>query len=138
MHECIYAYVVQAYSMLAKQQLRNPAAGHHHQQGQGQEGGEAERSSPAALARTSWQKCLHDTHSSLYYNSSADSLYVVLLKCEALQALDQHEEAVDEVRREGDREGRSRDRQLMSGRDSASVVVAVVAVVQQELYISSH
>ena len=75
--------------MLAKQQLRSPAHAAT---------GEDEASSPAALARTSWQKCLHDTHSSLYYNNSAtDTLYVVLLKCEALQALDKHDEAVHEV-----------------------------------------
>jgi hypothetical protein len=75
--------------MLAKHQLRSPA--------RHAAAGEEETSSPAALARTSWQKCLHDTQSSLYYNSASDTLYVVLLKCEALQALDKHEEAVEEV-----------------------------------------
>jgi hypothetical protein len=78
--------------MLAKLQLRSPAR----PSSTSEEGG-GESSTPAALARTSWQKCLHDTHSSLYYNSASDSLYVILLKCEALQALDKHEEAVDEV-----------------------------------------
>jgi hypothetical protein len=74
--------------MLAKQQLRSPARAST---------GDEEASSPAALARTSWQKCLHDTHSSLYYNSASDTLAVILLKCEALQALEQFQEAVDEV-----------------------------------------
>mmetsp|Transcript_10548 Transcript_10548/g.17323 ORF Transcript_10548/g.17323 Transcript_10548/m.17323 type:complete len:456 (+) Transcript_10548:39-1406(+) len=78
-----------AYSMLAKQQIRSPA--------RTAAAGEEEASSPAALARTSWQKCLHDTHSSLYYNSASDTLSVILLKCEALQALEQYQEAVDEL-----------------------------------------
>ena len=73
--------------MLAKQQMRAPTRA----------GAAVDASSPAALSRTSWQKCLHDTQSSLYYNSGSDSLNARLLKCEALQALDKHEEAVEEV-----------------------------------------
>ena len=52
---------------------------------------------PAALSRTSWQRCLQDALSSLQCSSGPDSLPVILLKCEALHGLNKHEEAVEEV-----------------------------------------
>lgn len=76
-----------AYSMLAKQQLRAASSS-----------AMGEEDTSQSRAHSSWQKCLHDAHSSLYYyNIAADTLPVILLKCEALQALDKHNEAVEEL-----------------------------------------
>ena len=72
-----------AYSKLAKQQLRAPPA-------------ESESaSSPKALSLSSWKKVLQDCNTSIYYEGNA--LPTVLLKVEALQAMDKHEEAVSEL-----------------------------------------
>ena len=50
---------------------------------------------PSYLA--TWRKCLQDSHSSLYYDGGAAGIPALVLKCEALQALERYEEAVEEL-----------------------------------------
>ena len=72
-----------AFSKLAKLQLRSPPA-------QG-----ADASSPKTLSISTWKKVLQDCNTSIYYEGPTVSY--VLLKAEALQAMDKHEEAVNEL-----------------------------------------
>lgn len=50
-------------------------------------------------SRTSWRKALQDAHNSLYFDGGPAGIPALLLKCDALQALGQYKEAVDEVGR---------------------------------------
>lgn len=87
-----HARRAKAYSMLAKMQFRG---GHH---AHGTEGDDA-ASDAKSIAIASWRRCLQDAHSSIYYDNSSAAIPSVYLKCEALQALERYEEAMQEVRK---------------------------------------
>ena len=75
-----------AYSKLAKIQLRTPPAAPK----EGASESEVEASSPKALSLASWKRVLQDCNTCMYYEGQ--TVPSVLLKVEALQAMDKHEE----------------------------------------------
>ena len=75
-----------AYSKLAKVQLRTPPAALK----EGQTELDAEASSPKALSLASWKRVLQDCNTCIYYEGQ--TVPSILLKVEALQAMDKHEE----------------------------------------------
>ena len=81
-----------AYSLLAKVQLRGgaapaaPAAAVP---------GDEQASTPKALSLASWKRVLQDCNTASYYEGV--NLSSAFLKCEALQALDRFEEAVNDL-----------------------------------------
>jgi DnaJ homolog subfamily C member 7 len=88
-----------AYSMKAKLVMRTSAAA-------GAPADTSDATSPpvAGAAESGddvpslWKRCLQDANSSLYYDKSDSSLPAIFLRCEALQALGRHEEALDELK----------------------------------------
>ena len=82
-----------AYAALAKLQLRSPHTAPAAQDGSAVT--EDTASTPKALSTASWRRVLQDCNSCLYYEGN--SVATILLKCEALQALDKFEEAVSEL-----------------------------------------
>ena len=75
-----------AYSKLAKVQLRTPPAAPK----EGASESEIEASSPKALSLASWKRVLQDCNTCIYYEGQ--TVPSILLKVEALQAMDKHEE----------------------------------------------
>jgi DnaJ homolog subfamily C member 7 len=85
-----------AYSMLAKVQLRGGHAAAAPQDGASASAA-AEENDPQAQSQATYRRCLQDATASIYYDSSEAALPAIFLKCEALQALDRHQEALDTV-----------------------------------------
>jgi hypothetical protein len=56
------------------------------------------QSSPEDDVQSLWKRCLQDASSSLYYDKSDSALPAIFLRCESLQALGRHEEALDELK----------------------------------------
>jgi DnaJ family protein C protein 7 len=88
-----HARKAKAYSMLAKLQFR----GGHASSSVQQDTASTDAEDPKSVANATWRRCLQDAHSSIYYDGSEASIPALFLKCEALQALERYEEAVQEV-----------------------------------------